>query len=111
MALPWLIAGAVIGVVADELLSDDKKELQTSTDRKQISASDVPADIRTQIEGSPTITNENFYNDYEKAHNYYYGLNGFQQNKSKAKGLYLRAAQNGNYEAKMQLKKIWGIDY
>ena len=110
-----LLVGIGIGIVADELLSDDKKELQTSTDRKQISASDVPADIRAQIEGGgnfSTSSGEYFYSAqecYQAGNEYCYGWNGRPVNKSKAKELYLEASSRGHGGAATQLRNIWGI--
>lgn len=61
--IPWLIAGAVGAVIASAVMDDDKKELKTDKTREQVSASDVPEDIRRQIESG------NSRNSYSK--NYY----------------------------------------
>ena len=106
-----LLVGIGIGIVADELLSDDKKELQTSTDRKQVSASDVPEDIRRQIEGQT----KNFQSNQEKkaknwfryANEYYYGLNGEKIDKNQAKKFFEMAANAGHYEAKKKLRELF----
>ena len=76
------------------------------TEREEISVFDVPNDIRRKIEGSPAITIENFYSDYEKAENYYYGLNGFPQNRNQAKNFYAKAAKAGNSEARKKLQDL-----
>ena len=111
--IPWLIAGAVGALVASEVMDDNKKELQTSKSREQVSASEVPEEIRKQIEGQTKNLSpmESAQEIYDMANNYYYGLNGYKQDKSKAKGLYYKAADKGLWKAKSQLKNIWSIDY
>ena len=86
--------------------------------REQVSASEVPDDIRAMIEDGNSYS-KNYYPSeldeaqaiYDAANNYYYGFNGYQQNKSKAKGLYLKAADKGLWKAKNQLKNLYGYDY
>ncbi|MBR6013430.1 MAG: hypothetical protein IK062_06570 [Selenomonadaceae bacterium] len=112
--IPWLIAGAVGALVASEVMDDNKKELQTSKSREQVSASDVPADIRAQIEGGNFSSNSGEYFSsaqeyYQAGNEYCYGWNGRSVNKSKAKELYLEASSRGHGGAATQLRNIWGI--
>ena len=110
--IPWLIAGAVGALVASEVMDDNKKELQTSKSREQVSASEVPEEIRRQIEGG---SSRNYYPSdsdsaetfYQKAQNYYYGLNGYSRNLTIAESFYKRAASAGHYEAKQKLRELF----
>lgn len=114
--IPWLIAGAVGALVASEVMDDNKKELQTSKSREQVSASDVPADIRAQIEGrtknfkskSSLSNNEKkAKNWYRYANEYYYGLNGESVDYSIAKTFFQMAADAGHFEAKKKLRELF----
>ena len=107
--IPWLIAGAVGALVASEVMDDNKKELQTSKSREQVSASEVPEEIRRQIEGQTKNLSpmESAQMLYDKANYYYYN----QRDTQKAFELYKEAADKGLWKAKYQLKNIWSIDY
>lgn len=113
--IPWLIAGAVGAVVASAVMDDDKKDLQTSKSREQVSASEVPEEIRRQIEGG---SSKNYYPSgsdsaetfYQKAQNYYYGSNGYYKDRLKAKELYLKAAKLGHNRAKNVLRQQYWVD-
>lgn len=122
MPLPFLIAGAAalagatvaetaaVGVAAAVLTSDNKKKPEVKTTREQISASEVPDDVRRQIEGKSGIR----YNDdvkyspeqyYTLANEYYYGY-GRQINRTTAKVFFQRAADAGHEAALRQLKLL-----
>lgn len=112
--IPWLIAGAVGAVVASAVMDDDKKELKTDKTREQVSASDVPEEMRRQIEGGSfsTSSREHFSSAqeyYQAGNEYCYGWNGRHVNKAKAKELYLEASSRGHSGAATQLRNIWGI--
>ena len=110
--IPWLIAGAVGAVVAGAIMDDDKKELKTDKTREQVSASEVPEEIRRQIEGgrsnisSSSPSAKVFY----EAENYFYGRNGFPVNVYKAKQLYIKAHRMGYTEAANRFGVV-GIKY
>ena len=121
MPLPFLIAGAAalagatvaetaaVGVAAAVLTSDKKKEPTTKTTREQISASDVPDDIRRQVEGSRQVESQNnsqadIY--YRMANEFYYGLKGINVNHQVARGLYKKAADAGHEGARRQLHSL-----
>lgn len=110
--IPWLIAGAVGAVVASAVMDDDKKELQTSKSREQVSASDVPEEIRRQIEGGTSKnvqsnTEKKIKNWYRYANEYYYGLNGESVNYDKAKKFFKLAADAGHYESQKKLRELF----
>ena len=112
--IPWLIAGAVGAVVASAAMDDNKKELKTDKSHEQVSASDVPADIRAQIEGGNfSASSREYFSSaqeyYQAGNEYCYGWNGRPVNKSKAKELYLEARRRGHDGAANQLRSIWGI--
>ena len=113
--LPFLVAGAAAmmgtsaagaaaaGVAAAVLTSDKKKAPEAKTSREKISASDVPDDIRRQVESQ-----NNSYADtcYRMANEFYYGLKGINVNHQVARGLYKKAADAGHEGARRQLHSL-----
>ena len=78
------------------------------TEREEISASEVPEDIRRQIEEKNSPIAENFF---KAAENYFYGLKGCLIDRNAAKNLYEKAAEEGHKSARNKLKNLFGIDY
>ena len=105
------VAGAAVaGAVAKEVLGDKKKhEPKTSTKREQISASQVPADIRRQIEGQSTLNFNNMSAQelYQAGNEFYYGWNGRSVDRIMAHSLYRESASRGHSRAQDQLRKLF----
>ena len=130
MPIPFLIAGAAalagatavetaaVGVAAAVLTSDKKKEPEAKTSREKISASDVPDDIRRQIEGSRQVegSRRSHRTDvkyspqqyYEMGMEYYYGRNGRPINRTTAEVFLRRAAGSGHEAAGRQMRTLFG---
>ena len=119
MPLPFLIAGAAalagatavetaaVGVAAAVLTSDKKKAPEAKTSREQISASDVPDDVRRQIEGDLRIQNETDADIlYQMGNEYYYGWNGRRVDHLKAKECFKKAKDAGHKGAKQQIYNL-----
>ena len=77
------------------------------TEREEISASEVPANIREQIEGEISKKIKNWY---RYANEYFYGLNGEREDKERAKKFYILAAKAGHGESKKILKNFYKIE-
>ena len=124
MPIPFLIAGAAalagatavetaaVGVAAAVLTSDKKKEPEAKTSREKISASDVPEDIRRQVEGSRrshrTDVKYSPQQYYEMGMEYYYGRNGRPINRTTAEVFLRRAAGSGHEAAGRQMRTLFG---
>ena len=81
--------------------------MEFKTEREEISASEVPADIRRQIDGEKFL---NYVETiYEKAQNYFYGWNGCPVDNSKALELYIEAKNLGHNKAADKLRDFWNI--
>ena len=104
MPIPFLIAGVAVGVAAAVLTSDKKKEPEAKTSREKISASDVPKDIRRQIEGRQNSKADTWC---RMANEYYKGLNGRPIDLKLAKEFYKKAANAGNQQAAKKLMKLF----
>lgn len=106
MPIPFLIAGAAVGVAAAVLSSDKKKEPEAKTTRRQISASDVPDDIRRQIEAGSIPEYGSPQDYYQWDNEYYYGWNGRAVDHRKAKECFQRARNAGHEGAKRQIYSL-----
>ena len=101
------VVGAAVasGIAAEMLSDDDKPKNKTSSDgKKKISRSDVPEDVRRQIEGK----NQKFSSQLEefetKGFGYYYGRDGYIKNHFISKGFLQQAAKLGSVSAQNALK-------
>ena len=90
------------------------------TEREEISASEVPADIRRKIESRTKKFSSIIYFPSaedsaemicDRANKHYYGLNNYELDKSRAFELYIKAAVKGHSGAKNALKTLYNYDY
>ena len=99
-----VVGAAVASGIAGEMLSDDDDKKTPSTEKEKISRSDVPEDVRRQIEGK----NQKFSSQIEefetKGFGYYYERDGYIKNHFISKGFLQQAAKLGSVSAQNALK-------
>ena len=98
------------GWVLAEELANKRGKLNVSNSNKESSYKYVQKTDYSAMRNSNTLYNSNNLSReqaeelYHYAQNYYYGLNGFEQNENEARKFYTKAANAGNEDAKLKLQ-------
>ena len=108
--IPLVVAAAVGFGIGVAVSGDDKNEIQTSKKREEISASEVPEDVRRQVEASTSIDARFADSYYNSAYYYLTGSNGYPKNLDKSFELFELAARAGHSASKSALRKYFNYE-